>query len=146
MKPHESKERKHLIVNTPCLLYTPRLKGTGERLRLLLNDEDWVVANRYRGTFRARELSPIRTQANATESRARLVVCSAGATPLQRRFNARILQVGTINSHKRRRKSKWRSSITLSGKSISTLDPRGRRPSRRKPFSKTGIRRRPSLM
>jgi len=54
MKPHESKERKHLIVNTPCLLYTPRLKGTGERLRLLLNDEDWVVANRYRGTFRAR--------------------------------------------------------------------------------------------
>jgi hypothetical protein len=54
MKAHESKERKHLIINTPYILYTPRLKGTGERLRLLLNDADWVVANRYRGTFRVR--------------------------------------------------------------------------------------------
>jgi hypothetical protein len=54
MKTHESKERKHLIVNTPCLLYTPRLKDTGERLRLLLNEADWAVANRYRGTFRVR--------------------------------------------------------------------------------------------
>ncbi len=51
---HESKERKHLIVKTPCLIYTPRRKDTGERLRLLLNDADWVVANRYRGTFRVR--------------------------------------------------------------------------------------------
>jgi hypothetical protein len=36
------------------LIYTPRLKGTGERLRLLLNDADWAIANRYRGTFRVR--------------------------------------------------------------------------------------------
>ena len=54
MKTHESKESKHLIVNTPYLLYTPRRKDTGERLRLLLNDADWVVANRYQGTFRVR--------------------------------------------------------------------------------------------
>ncbi len=54
MKTHETKKRKHLIVNTPYLLYTPRRKGTGERLRLLLNDADWVIANRYRGTFRVR--------------------------------------------------------------------------------------------
>jgi hypothetical protein len=54
MKTDESKERKHLTVNAPYLLYTPRLKGTGERLRLFLNDADWVVANRYRGTFRVR--------------------------------------------------------------------------------------------
>jgi hypothetical protein len=39
--------------------------------------------------------------------------------PLRRRFNPQILQVGTSKSHKRRRKSKWRSFITLSGKSIS---------------------------
>jgi hypothetical protein len=35
-------------------IYTPRLKDTGERLRLTLNDADWVVANRYRGTLRVR--------------------------------------------------------------------------------------------
>ena len=34
--------------------YTPRLKNTGERLRLILNDVDWVVANRYRGTLRVK--------------------------------------------------------------------------------------------
>jgi hypothetical protein len=33
-------------------IYTPRIKDTGERLRLLLNDADWAVANRYRGTLR----------------------------------------------------------------------------------------------
>jgi hypothetical protein len=26
-------------------IYTPRLKNTGERLRLRLNDSDWIVAN-----------------------------------------------------------------------------------------------------
>jgi len=35
-------------------LYTSRLKDTGERLQLLLNDADWVVANRYRGTLRVK--------------------------------------------------------------------------------------------
>jgi hypothetical protein len=35
-------------------VYTPRLKTTGERLRLVLNDRDWVIANLYRGTFRVR--------------------------------------------------------------------------------------------
>ena len=33
-------------------IYTPRLKNTGERLRLMLNDADWAVANLYRGTLR----------------------------------------------------------------------------------------------
>jgi len=44
--------RKEQIMNTH--IYTPRLKNTGERLRLKLNDTDWVVANRYRGTLRVR--------------------------------------------------------------------------------------------
>jgi len=35
-------------------IYTPRLKARGERLRLVLNGADWAVANRYRGTLRAR--------------------------------------------------------------------------------------------
>jgi hypothetical protein len=35
-------------------VYAPRLKDTGERLRLILNDTDWAVANRYRGTLRVR--------------------------------------------------------------------------------------------
>jgi hypothetical protein len=35
-------------------IYTPRLKNTGERLRLRLNDTDWLVANRYRGTLQVR--------------------------------------------------------------------------------------------
>lgn len=35
-------------------IYTPRLKDTGERLRLMLNDVDWAVANRHRGTHRVR--------------------------------------------------------------------------------------------
>ncbi|MGA8222321.1 MAG: hypothetical protein WB780_11760 [Candidatus Acidiferrales bacterium] len=34
--------------------YTPRLKGTDERLRLVLNDGDWAIANRHRGTLRVR--------------------------------------------------------------------------------------------
>jgi hypothetical protein len=33
-------------------IYTPRLKDTGERLRLMLNDADWAIANCYRGTLR----------------------------------------------------------------------------------------------
>src|ERR1700730_9064954 len=36
--------RKDQLMNTH--IYTPRLKKTGERLRLKLNDADWVVANR----------------------------------------------------------------------------------------------------
>jgi len=35
-------------------LYTPRHKATGERLRLRLNETDWAIANRYRGTLRVR--------------------------------------------------------------------------------------------
>jgi hypothetical protein len=35
-------------------IYTPRLKNTGERLRLMLNDADWAVANLYRGTLRVK--------------------------------------------------------------------------------------------
>ena len=35
-------------------IYTPRLKNTGERLRLKLNDADWVVVNRNRGTLRVK--------------------------------------------------------------------------------------------
>lgn len=35
-------------------VYTPRLKETGERLQLMLNDADWVSANRHRGTLRVR--------------------------------------------------------------------------------------------
>jgi hypothetical protein len=35
-------------------LYTPRFKDSEERLRLELNDADWEVANRHRGTFRIR--------------------------------------------------------------------------------------------
>jgi hypothetical protein len=35
-------------------IYTPRLKNTGERLRLRLNEADWIVANRYRGTLRVK--------------------------------------------------------------------------------------------
>jgi len=34
--------------------YTPRLKNTGERLQLMLNEVDWMVANQCRGTFRVR--------------------------------------------------------------------------------------------
>jgi len=33
-------------------VYTPRLKDTGERLQLMLNDADWAIANRSRGTLR----------------------------------------------------------------------------------------------
>jgi hypothetical protein len=44
--------RKDLMMNTH--IYTPRLKKTGARLRLSLNQSDRVVANRYRGTFRVR--------------------------------------------------------------------------------------------
>jgi hypothetical protein len=33
-------------------IYTPRLKDTRERLRLVLNDTDWAVANRHSGTLR----------------------------------------------------------------------------------------------
>src|SRR6266853_569490 len=43
---------KDRIMNTH--ICTPRLKNTGERLRLGLNDADWVVANRYRGTLRVK--------------------------------------------------------------------------------------------
>ncbi len=35
-------------------IYTPRIKETGERLKLELDDADWEVANRYRGTRRVR--------------------------------------------------------------------------------------------
>jgi hypothetical protein len=35
-------------------IYTPRLKITGERLRLKLNDADWIVVNRNRGTLRVK--------------------------------------------------------------------------------------------
>jgi hypothetical protein len=35
-------------------IYTPRMKDTGKRLRLMLNDADWAVANRHRGTLRVR--------------------------------------------------------------------------------------------
>jgi hypothetical protein len=35
-------------------IYTPRLKDSGERLKLMLDDADWIVANRYRGTLRVR--------------------------------------------------------------------------------------------
>jgi hypothetical protein len=35
-------------------IYTPRLKASGERLQLVLNDADWAVANRHRGTLRVR--------------------------------------------------------------------------------------------
>jgi hypothetical protein len=44
-------ERKHLIVNAPCHLFTPRLKK-GKRLALRLSHSDWVIVNRYRGTLR----------------------------------------------------------------------------------------------
>jgi hypothetical protein len=44
--------RKEQIMNTH--IYTPRLKSTGERLRLRLNVADWIVANRYRGTLRVK--------------------------------------------------------------------------------------------
>ena len=44
-------KRKHLIVNAPCHLFTPRLK-TGKRLALHLSDADWEIVNRYRGTLR----------------------------------------------------------------------------------------------
>jgi hypothetical protein len=33
---------------------TPRLKETSERLQLSLNDADWEIANRYRGTLRVK--------------------------------------------------------------------------------------------
>lgn len=35
-------------------IYTPRLKETGERLRLMLNDADWAIANRHRGMLRVK--------------------------------------------------------------------------------------------
>ena len=35
-------------------IYTPRLKSTDERLRVKLNDTDWAIANRYRGTLRVK--------------------------------------------------------------------------------------------
>jgi hypothetical protein len=35
-------------------IYTPRFKHTAERLRLVLNDADWVTANRHRGTLRVK--------------------------------------------------------------------------------------------
>jgi len=35
-------------------MYTPRLKDNDERLKLILDDADWIVANRYRGTLRVR--------------------------------------------------------------------------------------------
>jgi hypothetical protein len=35
-------------------VYTPRFKHTGERLRLVLNDADWAIANRFRGTLRVK--------------------------------------------------------------------------------------------
>ena len=35
-------------------IYTPRLKNTGERLRLRLNDADCAIANRHRGTLRVK--------------------------------------------------------------------------------------------
>jgi hypothetical protein len=35
-------------------IYTPRLKDNDERLKLMLDDADWIVANRYRGTLRVR--------------------------------------------------------------------------------------------
>jgi hypothetical protein len=35
-------------------IFTPRLKDASERLQLMLNDADWVVVNRYRGTLRVR--------------------------------------------------------------------------------------------
>jgi len=34
--------------------YTPTLKDTGERLLMMLNEGDWAIANRYRGTLRVR--------------------------------------------------------------------------------------------
>lgn len=44
--------RKDQAMNTH--IYTPQLEDTGGRLRLMLNDADWAVANRYRGTLRVR--------------------------------------------------------------------------------------------
>ena len=35
-------------------IYTPRFKDNDERLKLMLDDADWIVANRYRGTLRVR--------------------------------------------------------------------------------------------
>lgn len=35
-------------------IYTPRLRGTGARLQLTLNDADWAVLNRHRGTLRVK--------------------------------------------------------------------------------------------
>jgi hypothetical protein len=48
----KTRERKHLIVNAPCHLFTPRLSKTGKRLALRLSDPDWAVANRHRGSLR----------------------------------------------------------------------------------------------
>ncbi|MBZ5697647.1 MAG: hypothetical protein LAN18_03780 [Acidobacteriia bacterium] len=45
-------KRKHLIVNAPCHLFTPKLSKTGKRLALRLSDADWAIANRHHGTLR----------------------------------------------------------------------------------------------
>src|SRR6267154_792672 len=87
--------------------------------------------------FESRQSSRIRRRANVTESKVRLVACLAAVTPPRRRFKAQIPQVGTIQCRKRKRKRKWRRSITLSGKSMSTLNPRETRQRRHKQFSKT---------
>ena len=74
-------------------IYTPRLKSTGERLRLKLNDIDWIVANRYRGTLRVKGI----VTDQRTGGRYRIKVRLAWpAVPvrcrLRRRFNAQILR------------------------------------------------------
>lgn len=54
-------------------IYTPRLKATGERLQLVLNDTDWAVANRYRGTLRVRGI--ITDQKTGTRYRIKGAAC-----------------------------------------------------------------------
>jgi len=68
-------------------IYTPRLKDTGERLRLTLNDVDWAVANRYRGTFRVRGV--VTDQSTGKRYRIKGAACAsnAAATSLRRKSN-----------------------------------------------------------
>jgi len=54
-------------------IYTPRLKDTGERLRLWLNDADLTVASRYRGTLRVKGI--VTDQKTAKRYRIRGAAC-----------------------------------------------------------------------
>ena len=66
-------ERKHLIVNAPCHLFTPKLSKTGKRLALRLSDADWVIANRHRGTLRIKGV--ITNQATGKRYRIKGAAC-----------------------------------------------------------------------